>query len=99
MLPANSSSKLSFQDAHGKQPWALPWTKLTSASLPQLENDTADADIPVTLADQTNINAFSKLNNRVDEVADQLEVLQKELEDIEEVETEMELMDEDELVM
>lgn len=35
----------------------------------------------------------------MDEVTDQLEVLQKELEDIEEVETEMELMDEDEQVM
>ncbi|GAA5945006.1 hypothetical protein JCM1841_006305, partial [Sporobolomyces salmonicolor] len=57
-----------------------------------------DADTPVTLADQQNINAFSRLNSRVDEIQDELEQLAKKKEDLEEVETEMELVDEDETV-
>lgn len=65
----------------------------------QLESDSADADIPVTLADQTNINAFSRLNSRADEVIELLEGLTKSVEDLEEVETEMELMDEEEIIM
>jgi prefoldin subunit 4 len=46
-----------------------------------------------------NINAFSKLNSRADEVADRVVALRQELEDLEEVETEMELMDEDEVIL
>ncbi|KAL8290102.1 hypothetical protein RQP46_003041 [Phenoliferia psychrophenolica] len=64
-----------------------------------LEADASDADIPVTYEDQKNINAFSKLNSRSDEVAELLEAIKKELEDTEEIETEMELVDEDELIM
>ncbi|ORY89623.1 Prefoldin, subunit 4 [Leucosporidium creatinivorum] len=64
-----------------------------------LENDDADADTLVTLEDQRNINAFSKLNSRSDEVTAELESIKKQLEDVEEVETEMELMDEEEEVM
>ncbi|KAK4705136.1 prefoldin subunit 4, partial [Phenoliferia sp. Uapishka_3] len=55
--------------------------------------------IPVSYDDQKNINAFSKLNNRSDEVQELLVTIKKELEDVEEIETEMELMDEDELIM
>ncbi|GAA5861179.1 hypothetical protein JCM1840_003106 [Sporobolomyces johnsonii] len=58
-----------------------------------------DADTPVTLADQQNINAFSRLNSRIDEIHDELEQLAKQKEDLEEVETEMELIDDDETVM
>lgn len=64
-----------------------------------LESDASDADVPVTLADQENINKFSRLNNRADEVEEQIELLKKELEDAEEIETEIELMDEEEIVM
>ena len=46
-----------------------------------------------------NINAFSKLNSRSDELEELLESLKKELEDTEEIETEMELVDEEELIM
>ena len=53
----------------------------------------------MTLPDQTNINAFSKLNNRTEELSDLLQSLKRELEELEEVETEIELMDEEELVM
>ena len=66
--------------------------------LSQLEEDQTD-DQEVTLADQTNINAFSKLNNRSEELTDLLETLKRELEELEEVETEIELMDDEELVM
>ncbi|KAM0747512.1 Prefoldin, subunit 4 [Meredithblackwellia eburnea MCA 4105] len=64
-----------------------------------LEADASDADVPVTFEDQTNINKFSKLNNRSEDVQQQLEQIKKELEETEEVETEMELADEDELIM
>lgn len=70
-----------------------------SAHASQLEKDTADSDAPVTLADQQNINAFSRFNNRADEVIDRLEALKREIEELEEVETEMELMDDEEMVM
>ncbi len=65
----------------------------------QLENDSADADVPVTFEDQSRINQFSKLNTRSDELEDELIQVKKQVEDEEEVETEMELMDEDEIVM
>lgn len=65
----------------------------------QLEADESDVDAQVTEPDQTNINRFSRLNSRTDELESELEVLNKQVEDVEEVETEMELMDEDELVM
>lgn len=69
-----------------------------SSVLGQLESDAAD-DIPVTLDDQTNINKFSRFNNRVEDVVEKLDQVNKQLEDMEEVETEMELMDEDEVIM
>lgn len=64
----------------------------------QLEEDQTE-DQQVTLADQTNINAFSRLNNRSEELTDLLETLKRELEELEEVETEIELMDDEGLVM
>lgn len=65
----------------------------------QLEADESDADVSVTPEDQTHINRFSRLNSRSDEIEQELESLKKQVEDCEEVETEMELMDEDEQVM
>ncbi|KAM0789637.1 hypothetical protein ACM66B_000441 [Microbotryomycetes sp. NB124-2] len=66
---------------------------------PQLEHDDADADQPVTLQDQQSINAFSRLNSRYDELVIELQDVKQQLEDVEEVETELELMDEDEIVL
>jgi len=53
------------------------------------------SDTPVTLADQTNINAFSRLNSRTDEILDELVGLKKEQEDLEEVKGELELLEMD----
>ncbi|SCV69882.1 BQ2448_1276 [Microbotryum intermedium] len=67
-----------------------------------LDKDTSDStadDTPVTLEDQTRINRFSQLNARYDELTERLELVQKELEDVDELEPELELMDEDEEVM
>ncbi|POY73932.1 hypothetical protein BMF94_3014 [Rhodotorula taiwanensis] len=66
-----------------------------------LESDdaAANADVAVTRTDQDRINAFSRLNSRADEINELLEGYRKEKEDLEEVETEMELVDEDEQVM
>ena len=68
-------------------------------SNPQLEKDDTATDVPVTRTDQDRINAFSRLNSRTDEIVDLLDGLTKQKEDLEEVETEMELVDEDEPVM
>ena len=53
------------------------------------------SDTPVTLADQTNINAFSRSNSRTDEILDELVGLKKEQEDLEEVKGELELLEMD----
>ncbi|GAA6063370.1 hypothetical protein JCM10212_000309 [Sporobolomyces blumeae] len=57
------------------------------------------SDTPVTYADQQHINAFSRLNSRTDEIIDELESLEKQQEDLDEVEGELQLLDEDEQVM
>lgn len=57
------------------------------------------ADASVTLSDQNAINAFSRHNSRTDEIIDELETLSKVKEDYEEIETELELLDEDEQIM
>lgn len=49
----------------------------------------------MTRTDQDRINAFSRLNSRADEIVDVLDGLTKQKEDLEEVETEMELLDDD----
>ncbi|GAA6005697.1 hypothetical protein JCM11491_003729 [Sporobolomyces phaffii] len=59
----------------------------------------AAADAPVTLSDQNAINAFSRHNSRTDEILDELEALGKVKEDYEEIETELELLDEDDQIM
>ncbi|GAA5821299.1 hypothetical protein JCM3770_004578 [Rhodotorula araucariae] len=64
-----------------------------------LDKDDPAPDAPVTREDQERINAFSRLNSRTDEIVDVLDGLTKQKEDLEEVETEMELVDEDEQVM
>ncbi|GAA6023349.1 hypothetical protein JCM8202_001400 [Rhodotorula sphaerocarpa] len=60
-----------------------------------LEKDDGAADVAVTRTDQDRINAFSRLNSRADEIVDVLDGLTKQKEDLEEVETEMELLDDD----
>jgi len=55
----------------------------------------SSTDTPVTLKDQTNINAFSRLNSRTDEILDELVGLKKEQEDLEEVKGELELLEMD----
>lgn len=66
---------------------------------PQLEKDDAATDVAVTRTDQDRINAFSRLNSRADEIVELLDGLTKQKEDLEEVETEMELVDDEEQVM
>ena len=44
---------------------------------------------------QDNINKFSQFNHRIGEIEERLERLRKEVDDLEEVETEMELLDDD----
>ncbi|GAA5935128.1 tubulin-binding prefolding complex subunit GIM3 [Sporobolomyces koalae] len=56
----------------------------------------AATDTPVTLSDQNAINQFSRLNSRTDEILEELEGLSKVKEDYEEVQTELELLDDDE---
>jgi len=64
--------------------------------LDQDSSSTSSAsDTPVTLADQTNINAFSRSNSRTDEILDELVGLKKEQEDLEEVKGELELLEMD----
>jgi len=60
------------------------------------ESSTPDAE--VTREDQDKINAFSRLHNREKKYEEELEHKQKEKEDLEEISTELELADEDELV-
>ncbi|GAA5948597.1 hypothetical protein JCM3765_004939 [Sporobolomyces pararoseus] len=67
-----------------------------------LEEDPSSStsqDATVTLADQNAINAFSRYNSRTDEILEELESFSKIQEDFEEVETELELLDEDEKIM
>ncbi|GAA5876635.1 hypothetical protein JCM16303_003605 [Sporobolomyces ruberrimus] len=62
-------------------------------------NSSSATDTPVTLSDQTSINNFSRYNTRTDEILEELQGLNKIKEDLEEVETELELLDEDEQIM
>ncbi|TNY22227.1 Prefoldin subunit-domain-containing protein [Rhodotorula diobovata] len=64
-----------------------------------LDKDESATDAQVTRQDQDRINSFSRLNSRTDEIVDLLDSLVKLREDLEEVETELELVDDDELVM
>ncbi|KAI9262185.1 Prefoldin subunit 4 [Phascolomyces articulosus] len=60
------------------------------------EKSENDADIEVSWADQQNINEFSKLNAKIDNLEDQYDKLKQEKEYLDDVSMELELADEDE---
>ncbi|GAA6006032.1 hypothetical protein JCM10207_007318 [Rhodosporidiobolus poonsookiae] len=60
-----------------------------------LDKDKEAQSEDVRPEDQSRINRFSRLNARVDEVIDELDVLKKQREDLEEVEGEVELLEMD----
>ncbi|KAK1924366.1 Prefoldin subunit-domain-containing protein [Papiliotrema laurentii] len=62
------------------------------------EDEDADG-IEVAWEDQQRINTFSKLNIRLSEIQDQLKVKQEEKDYYDDLETELELADEDEPVL
>ncbi|EXJ90066.1 prefoldin subunit 4 [Capronia epimyces CBS 606.96] len=62
------------------------------------EEESEATDAEVTKEDQDKINAFSKLHNRSKALEEELATKQKDKEDLEEVSTELELADEDELI-
>jgi len=62
------------------------------------DEEASTPDAEVTREDQDKINAFSRLHNREKKYEEELERKQKEKEDLEEISTELELADEDELV-
>ncbi|KAJ9662734.1 hypothetical protein H2198_001183 [Neophaeococcomyces mojaviensis] len=62
------------------------------------EEETETTDNEVTKEDQEKINEFSRLHSRSKVIEEELEGKKKEKEDLEEVTTELELADEDELV-
>lgn len=53
----------------------------------------------MTRVDQDRINAFSRANSRTDEIVELLDALSKQKEDLEEVETELELVDDEDKIM
>ncbi|KAI9492848.1 Prefoldin subunit-domain-containing protein [Zychaea mexicana] len=59
----------------------------------QSENE---AEVEVSWTDQQNINAFSKLNAKIDDLEEQYEKLKQEKEYLDDVSMELELADEDE---
>ncbi|KAI9207234.1 Prefoldin subunit-domain-containing protein [Polychytrium aggregatum] len=70
---------------------------LTWYSLPQL-NESEETDVEVTWEDQEKINTFSKLNSRLQDLEENYEEKKKEKEYLEDLASELELADEDELV-
>ncbi|KAJ7187900.1 Prefoldin subunit-domain-containing protein [Mycena filopes] len=69
-------------------------------SLRMLEQDDENDDAAeVTWEDQQRINSFSKLNTRMRTIQDKLEDLKQEKEALDDLATELELADEDELVL
>ncbi|GAA5890790.1 hypothetical protein JCM6882_000665 [Rhodosporidiobolus microsporus] len=58
-----------------------------------LEEDAPSTSDEVTRDDQARINRFSRLNSRVDEVIEELDLLKKQREDLEEVEGDVELLE------
>lgn len=67
--------------------------------LPSQLNEADDNDVSVSFSDQQSINAFSRFNNKVSQVEEDLKKKQEEKEAIEEVALEMELVDEEEEVL
>ncbi|KAF5328809.1 hypothetical protein D9619_011647 [Psilocybe cf. subviscida] len=65
-----------------------------------LEHEEENDDAPeVTWEDQQRINTFSKLNNRIRIIQEKLEALKQEKEALDDLSTELELADEDEMVL
>ncbi|KAK4946410.1 hypothetical protein LTR10_014609 [Elasticomyces elasticus] len=62
------------------------------------EEESQSTDAEVTKEDQDKINTFSRLHNRSKLLGEELSTKQKDREDLEELSTELELADEDELV-
>ncbi|KAI8919011.1 Prefoldin beta-like protein [Powellomyces hirtus] len=61
-------------------------------------NQDEEADTEVTWEDQQNINSFSRLNMKIQNLEDQYEEKKKEKEYLDDLSSELELADEDELV-
>jgi len=64
-----------------------------------LESQDDETDVEVTWEDQDRINTFSKLNARLSDLEESLELKKQEREALEDLSTELELGDEDELVL
>ncbi|KIM45537.1 hypothetical protein M413DRAFT_24720 [Hebeloma cylindrosporum] len=64
-----------------------------------LEQEEETNDAEVTWEDQQRINSFSKLNNRIRIIEEKLQDLKREKEALDDLSTELELADEDELVL
>ncbi|KAK5357948.1 hypothetical protein LTR20_008945 [Exophiala xenobiotica] len=62
------------------------------------EEESGSTDAEVTKEDQDQINTFSRLHNRSKVLEEELSTKHKDEEDLEELSTELELADEDELV-
>ncbi|EXJ61776.1 prefoldin subunit 4 [Cladophialophora yegresii CBS 114405] len=62
------------------------------------EEESESTDAEVTKEDQDKINTFSRLHNRSKALEEELGAKQKDKEDLEELATELELADEDELI-
>ena len=103
LASTRSRSATASQDehAHGQHHSRSPLQPAPphASPAPQLDKYDSSADAQVTRQDQDRINAFSRLNSRTDEIVDILDALVKQREDLEEVETELELVDDDDQVM
>ncbi|KIW70084.1 hypothetical protein PV04_02390 [Phialophora macrospora] len=62
------------------------------------EEESESTDAEVTKEDQDKINAFSRLHNRSKALEEELSTKQKDKEDLDELSTELELADEDDLI-
>ncbi|ETI19700.1 hypothetical protein G647_08713 [Cladophialophora carrionii CBS 160.54] len=62
------------------------------------EEESESTDAEVTKEDQDKINTFSRLHNRSKALEEELSAKQKDKEELEELATELELADEDELI-
>jgi len=71
---------------------------LSRRMLSKEEEGEGKADAEVTREDQDKINAFSRLHQREKVLVEELQTKQKDKEDLEEVSTELDLADEDDLV-
>ncbi|KAG7098463.1 hypothetical protein E1B28_000409 [Marasmius oreades] len=69
------------------------------SSLRLLDHDREDDGAEVTWEDQQRISTFSKLNTRLRSINEKLEHLKQEKEALDDLSTELELADEDELIL